>query len=49
MLLWRVDQRIGLSRAVASVMHDARRARLVFASHHPYRDTFLTAAQALAP
>lgn len=33
---------------VAIIRH-TRRIRLMFASHHPYRDTFLSAAQALAP
>ncbi len=33
----------------AAVIRNSRRVRILFASHHPLRDTFLTAAQALAP
>lgn len=32
-----------------AIIRNTRRIRLMFASHHPYRDTFLSAAQALAP
>lgn len=33
----------------AAIIRNTHRIRLMFASYHPYRDTFLRAAQALAP
>ncbi len=33
----------------ASVIRNTRRIRILLASHHPFREIFLQAAQALAP
>jgi hypothetical protein len=33
----------------AAVIRNTRRIRILFASHHPLRDIFLTASRALAP
>jgi hypothetical protein len=41
--------RVKLLKTGAAVIRNTRRVRILFASHHPMRDTFLTAAQALAP
>ena len=41
--------RVKLLKIGAAVVRNSRRVRILFASHHPMRDTFLTAAQALAP
>jgi hypothetical protein len=41
--------RVKLLKIGAAVIRNTRRVRILFASHHPMRDTFLTAAQALAP
>lgn len=41
--------RVKLLKIGAAVIRNSRRVRILFASHHPMRDTFLTAAQALAP
>jgi hypothetical protein len=41
--------RVRLLKIGAAVIRNSRRVRILFASHHPLRDTFLTAAQALAP
>lgn len=41
--------RVKLLKIGAAVIRNSRRVRILFASYHPLRDTFLTAAQALAP
>lgn len=41
--------RVKLLKIGAAVIRNTRRVRILFASHHPMRDTFLIAAQALAP
>jgi hypothetical protein len=41
--------RVKLLKIGAAVIRNTRRVRILFASHHPLRDTFLIAAQALAP
>ena len=41
--------RVRLLKIGVAIIRNTRRIRLMFASHHPYRDTFLSAAQALAP
>lgn len=41
--------RVKLLKIGAAVIRNTRRVRLLFASHHPLRDVFLSAAQALAP
>jgi hypothetical protein len=41
--------RVKLLKIGAAVIRNSRRVRILFASHHPMRDTFLIAAQALAP
>ena len=41
--------RVKLLKTGAAVIRNTLRVRILFASHHPMRDTFLTAAQALAP
>jgi hypothetical protein len=41
--------RVKLLKIGAAVIRNSRRVRILFASHHPLRDTFLIAAQALAP
>jgi hypothetical protein len=41
--------RVKLLKIGAAVVRNTRRVRILFASHHPMRDTFLIAAQALAP
>jgi hypothetical protein len=41
--------RVKLLKIGAAVIRNTRRVRLLFASHHPLRDIFFTAAQALAP
>jgi hypothetical protein len=41
--------RVKLLKIGATVIRNTRRIRLLFASHHPLRDIFLTAARALAP
>ncbi len=33
----------------AAILRNSRRVRILLASHHPLRETFLTAARALAP
>lgn len=40
--------RVRLIKIGVAIIRNTRRIRLMFASHHPYRDTFLSAAQALA-
>lgn len=40
--------RVRLLKLGASVVRNTRRIRILFASHHPLRDTFLAAARALA-
>lgn len=40
--------RVRLLKIGAAVMRNTRRIRILFASHHPMRDTFLIAARALA-
>lgn len=40
--------RVKLLKIGAAVMRNTRRIRILFASHHPLRDLFLTAARALA-
>ena len=41
--------RVRLLKIGAAILRNTRRIRIMLASHHPLRDTFLTAAQALAP
>ena len=41
--------RVKLLKIGAAVIRNTRRVRILFASHHPMRDTFLIAVQALAP
>jgi len=41
--------RVKLLKIGAAVIRNSRRVRILFASHHPMRDTFLIAARALAP
>jgi hypothetical protein len=41
--------RVRLLKFGAAVIRNTRRIRILLASHHPMRDTFLSAAQALAP
>jgi hypothetical protein len=41
--------RVKLLKIGAAVIRNSRRVRILFASHHPMRDTFLVAARALAP
>jgi hypothetical protein len=41
--------RVRLLKIGAAVIRNSRRVRILFASYHPMRDTFLIAAQALAP
>ena len=41
--------RVRLLKFGAAVIRNTRRIRILLASHHPLRDIFLTAAQALAP
>ena len=41
--------RVRLLKIGAAIVRNTRRVRIMLASHHPLRDTFLTAAQALAP
>lgn len=40
--------RVRLLKIGAAVIRNTRRIRILFASHHPLRDTFLIAARALA-
>ena len=41
--------RVRLLKIGASIIRNTRRIRILLASHHPLRETFLTAARALAP
>lgn len=41
--------RCRLLKIGAAIMRNTRRVKILLASHHPLRDTFLTAARALAP
>jgi len=41
--------RVRLLKFGAAVIRNTRRIRILLASHHPMRDIFLSAAQALAP
>lgn len=41
--------RVRLLKIGAAILCNTRRIRILLASHHPLRDTFLRAAQALAP
>ncbi|WKJ88550.1 IS1380 family transposase [Methylomonas montana] len=41
--------RVKLLKIGASVIRNSRRIRILLASHHPERETFLTASRALAP
>lgn len=41
--------RVRLFKIGASILRNTRRVRILLASHHPLRETFLTAARALAP
>ncbi len=41
--------RVRLLKIGAVILRNTRRFRIMPASHHPLRDTFLIAAQALAP
>ena len=41
--------RVRLLKIGAAILRNTRRIRIMLASHHPLRDTFLFAAQALAP
>ncbi len=41
--------RVRLLKIGAAILRNTRRIRILLASHHPLRDTFLKAAQALAP
>lgn len=41
--------RLKLLKIGAAVLRNTRRVRLLLASHHPFKDVFLTAARALAP
>lgn len=41
--------RVRLLKIGAAVLRTSRRIRILLASHHPLRDTFLIAARALAP
>jgi hypothetical protein len=41
--------RVRLLKIGAAVLANTRRVRILLASHHPLRETFLTAARALAP
>ena len=41
--------RVRLLKIGASILRNTRRVRILLASHHPLRDTFLVAARALAP
>lgn len=44
-----VTIRVRLLKIGAAILRNTRRIRIMLASHHPLRETFLTAAQALAP
>jgi hypothetical protein len=41
--------RVRLLKIGAAIVSNTRRVRILLASHHPLRETFLTAARALAP
>ncbi len=41
--------RVRLLKIGAAILRNSRRVRILLASHHPLRETFLTAARALAP
>lgn len=41
--------RVRLLKIGAAILRNTRRVRILLASHHPLRETFLTAARALAP
>jgi hypothetical protein len=41
--------RVRLLKIGAAILRNTRRVRILLASHHPLRDTFLSAARALAP
>jgi hypothetical protein len=41
--------RVRLLKIGAAILRNTRRIRILFASHHPLRETFLVAARALAP
>ena len=41
--------RVRLLKIGASIVRNTRRIRILLASHHPLRETFLIAARALAP
>jgi hypothetical protein len=41
--------RVRLLKIGASVLRNTRRVRILLASHHPQRETFLIAVRALAP
>ncbi len=41
--------RVRLLKFGATILRNTRRVRIMLASHHPLRETFLTASQALAP
>lgn len=41
--------RVRLLRIGAAILRNTRRVRIMLASHHPLRDTFLSAARVLAP
>ena len=41
--------RVRLLKIGAAILRNTRRIRIMLASYHPLRDTFLIAAQALAP
>lgn len=41
--------RVRLLKIGAAILRNTRRIRILLASHHPLRQTFLKAAQALAP
>ena len=41
--------RVRLLKIGAAVICNTRRIRVLYASHHPLRPTFLSAARALAP
>jgi hypothetical protein len=41
--------RVRLLKFGAAVIRNTRRIRILLASHHPMRDIFLSAVQALAP
>lgn len=40
--------RVRLLKIGAAILRNTRRVRILFASHHPLRETFLVAARALA-